>query len=71
MNHGKSGKDLPPKCEYCTHCIPTQQADTALCRFRGVTAPDGACKKFDYDPLKRVPRRPAPLPAFSEEEFKL
>ena len=35
-----------------------------LCIKKGVMPPEGHCKKFRYDPLKRTPPRPA-VPDFS------
>lgn len=62
---------VEPKCAYCEHCILTENKRTALCTKRGITALDGACKKFTYDPMKRVPQRPAPLQQFSEDDFSI
>ena len=71
MNNHKLGTDVPPKCAYCLHCIRTKDEETLLCKYRGIASPEGSCKKFIYDPLKRVPQRPATLPEFSADEFKL
>ncbi len=71
MNNHKLGADISPKCAYCLHSIPTGDAETLLCKHKGVASPEGSCKKFVYDPLKRVPQRPATLPEFSADEFKL
>ena len=71
MNNHKLGKDVSPKCEYCIYSIKTKDESTVLCKHKGITAPDGSCKKFAYDPLKRVPQHPASLPSFSADEFKL
>lgn len=40
------------------------------CRVRGVVSPYYSCRKFDYDPLMRVPRRQE-LPQFDPEDFTL
>ena len=36
-----------------------------------IVSPYYKCKKFRYDPLRRVPKRPPKLPAFSPEDFSL
>ncbi len=65
------GAEIEPKCAYCEYCVLTQDKKTALCEKRGVTSVSDSCKKFVYDPMKRVPRKPAPPQEFSEEDFAL
>ncbi len=66
------GSDIEPKCEYCAKCVLTADKKTALCERKGFTAPDGSCRKFEYDPLKRTPRaKQPPLPEFKDEDFSL
>lgn len=44
-----------------------------ICQKYGVVPVEHHCRKFRYDPLKRVPARPqsAPLAPHDPEEFKL
>ena len=66
------GSGIEPKCEYCTECVLTADKKTALCKRKGFTTPDGSCRKFEYDPLKRTPRaKQPPLPEFTDEDFSL
>jgi len=37
----------------------------------GVVEPEFRCKKYQYDPLKRVPMRTPPLPEFEKDDFDL
>lgn len=65
-------KSIEPKCAYCARGTPLD-GDRILCLKRGVTSPGDHCPAFRYDPLKRVPPRPA-APDFSklkEEDFTL
>lgn len=65
-------KKIEPRCSYCQRG-KSIDAETVLCKKRGVTQPDHACRSFRYDPLKRVPPRPA-VPDFSrlkDEDFSL
>ena len=32
---------------------------------------NGKCRKFDYNPIMRVPHGAAPLPSFDQEDFSL
>lgn len=63
------GGEVSPRCSYCEHgnSIGTE----ILCKKMGVMQPDSCCKKFRYDPLKRVPRTAVIQKDFSPEDFKL
>jgi len=65
------GKDIEPKCAYCAFGETASDGQTVLCKKMGISEPDGACKKFSYDPLKRSPERRPKLPDFSAEDFSL
>lgn len=65
-------KKLPRSCLYCAHgasISPTQ----VVCAKKGIVASDCPCRKFTYDPLKRVPprRRPLDFRAYDDEDFSL
>ena len=63
---------IEPLCTYCARGIPLEDGQVA-CPKRGVVAPDWSCGKFRYDPLKRVPPRPAvpKTPELTAEDFEL
>lgn len=65
------GSQIEPACEYCHKGHKTMDGQMVLCKSKGVVAPYYSCRKFDYDPLKRIPLRPQPLPEYSQEDFKL
>ncbi len=61
-----------PRCEYCLIGKLSADGETVLCTKKGVMDKDSSCKKFKYDPLKRIPKAEAPfLPEFSPEDFSL
>lgn len=62
---------VEPKCRYCLSGMTAADGESVLCPKKGVCDPDGSCKKYRYDPLKREPRLPAPQMDFSEEDFSL
>ena len=65
-------KTIDPSCTYCKRGKQIGE-DTVLCQKKGVVSPEGACNRFRYDPLKRVPPRPV-SPDFSRlkaEDFQL
>jgi len=64
-------KDISPACGHCLHGSPAPDERQVLCPKKGVMLADSNCKHYEYDPLKRKPKTPPPLPRFSEEEFRL
>ena len=65
-------RKMEPQCAYCKRG-KTVDAETVLCRRRGVTRPEDSCSSFRYEPLKRIPPAAA-LPNFGrlkEEDFIL
>jgi hypothetical protein len=65
-------KKIEPHCAYCKKGVALED-DLMLCIKKGVVQPVGYCRAFRYDPLKRMPARPA-TPDFSklkDEDFAL
>ncbi len=65
-------RDIEPHCAYCKHGV-TLDDDQVMCIKKGIVSPAGACRRFRYDPLKRVPPK-APVADFSklrDEDFVL
>ena len=65
------GKHIDPACCYCEHSLPVEGQVHLNCRFKGRVDPAASCRRFSYDPLRRVPTRQVVLPSYSDEEFKL
>lgn len=65
-------KDLEKRCAYCAHGGTVSETQV-VCTRKGVVDAAGHCFRFAYDPLKRVPPRPAALDTerYHEEDFKL
>ena len=64
-------RDIEPHCAYCEHA---QQVESGLrCARRGDVTPEQHCHAFRYDPLKRMPPRPASLKIrkFRKDDFSL
>ena len=49
-------KDTEKRCRLCEHASIIDENDM-LCRKYGVVSCNYACKKFEYDPLKRIPSK--------------
>ena len=65
-------KKMEPRCTYCARSAMLDE-EHVLCAKKGVMSAGQSCRWFRYDPLKRVPPKPA-APDFShlkEEDFVL
>lgn len=65
------GSRIEPACRYCRHARESTDGRMILCIQQGVVAPYYACRRFQYDPLLRVPSRQPVLPAYQESDFTL
>ncbi|MCB6366221.1 hypothetical protein LI291_08560 [Intestinibacillus massiliensis] len=64
-------KNIEPRCAYCAHAGPLDD-ERATCKRRGIVSMDDHCRCFKYDPLRRVPPKPAVLRGtFSADDFLL
>ena len=63
---------IEPRCTYCKRGRPLEDGQV-ICPKWGIVSPGSNCRSFSYDPLKRVPPRPAApvLPDTSPEDFEL
>lgn len=52
---GKDKRELDRGCIYCENASLLQDKDFVLCSYRGVVSAGYSCRRFSYDPLKRVP----------------
>lgn len=59
------------RCETCEHGRPFNKGEKILCARKGIVEPGFCCRKYRYDPLRRVPRRAPALQEFRPEDFKL
>jgi len=65
-------KKIEKSCSYCT--MGTRMNDEEiLCIKRGVVPADGKCRKFCYDPCKRVPAKAKALDfkKYDQEDYSL
>ena len=65
-------KDMDPRCAYCKRGAPLGE-DRVMCLKKGIVSAGDACRKFRYDPLKRVPPKPAKadFSRLKDEDFTL
>ena len=65
-------KNIEPRCAYCARGAHIDDGHVA-CVKRGVVADTDKCPAFRYDPLRRMPSRPAELNTsrLSPEDFQV
>lgn len=65
-------KDMDPRCAYCQRGTPLD-GDKVMCVKKGIVSAAGSCRRFRYDPLKRVPPKPlaARFDHLRDEDFVL
>lgn len=65
-------KKIDRSCSYCIFGTKIDE-EQVLCIKKGVVSACGSCRKFKYDPCKRVPARPKPLDPskYDNEDFSL
>ena len=64
-------KKIERFCTYCQYAGKIDK-DTMVCQHYGVVPCEHHCRRFRYDPLKRIPGRPAPLKnEHSDADFSL
>lgn len=65
-------KKIEKSCSYCIHCTKLDDQQ-ALCIKKGVVGLYGKCRKFCYDPTKRIPPKPKTpdFGQYTKEDFSL
>lgn len=65
-------KRIPRSCSYCAYGTKLGP-EQILCVKHGVVSSSYACRKFDYDPCKRVPVKAKTLDfsKYKKEDFTL
>lgn len=53
----KNREEAPKVCEFCRFASALSLSEDMLCDKKGVVDKEYSCRRFVYDPLKRVPRR--------------
>lgn len=65
------GNKPESSCATCSLGKTSAEGDAVMCKHAGVVSPDHSCRRFRYDPLKRIPRRSRPIESFDEQAFSL
>lgn len=65
-------KKIDPRCAYCQFASDAEPG-TVVCRKKGICQETDQCRKFKYNPLRRVPPKPATIDftKYDERDFSL
>lgn len=65
-------KKIERSCAYCVYGTKLDE-DTILCSKKGMKTVEDKCRKFQYDPLKRVPAKAKALDfsKYDDQDFSL
>ena len=65
-------KKIQRACSYCLYSTKLDE-DTVLCSKKGVRNAESPCRKFKYDPCKRIPAKAKALDfsKYQSEDFSL
>ena len=65
-------KRIPKSCTYCQFSTKLNDEE-CLCIKKGIVPLEGKCRKFTYDPCKRIPVKPTALDfdKYKDEDFSL
>lgn len=61
-------KKIEHRCAFCIHGTQLDE-DTVLCCKKGLCKADSKCRKFSYDPCKRVPAKVKALDFEKYDEY--
>ena len=64
-------KKYPKCCKNCFYGRLTKDTESVLCEKNGVMELNDSCKKYKYDPLKRIPGKVVIDTGYTEDDFKL
>ncbi len=62
-------KKYPKKCETCLYARIPEDKSLILCEKKGIVEPGGKCRKYEYDPIKRVPLKSVIDSDYTAEDF--
>lgn len=65
-------KKIDQHCAYCAHAGRLDD-EQMICSKKGIVPSASHCRRFRYDPLKRIPARPKAktFQSFSDQDFSL
>ena len=65
------GNKIEPACIHCRFGRVNYEGDTVFCSKKGIVSALSSCRKFNYDPLKRVPKKAVLTNDLTEKDFEI
>jgi len=65
------GSKIEPACMYCKYGKRNGDAEKVFCTKKGIVDIFHSCRKFSYDPLKRVPKKAILSNDLTADDFSL
>lgn len=65
------GNKAEPACMYCKFGKRNGEADKVFCQKKGIVSAIFSCRKYEYDPLKRVPNKAELHSDLTKEDFDI
>ena len=62
---------IEPACMYCRFGKRNGDSERVFCEKKGIVDAFSSCRKYDYDPLKRVPKKVDFASDLSKEDFEI
>lgn len=69
MSKKMFGNNIEPNCEYCSNFYSDDENGFVCSKKK--TIKNNKCRKFDYNPLMRVPKSAPAMMDFNKEDFEL
>lgn len=65
-------KKIQQSCSYCAHGVELEEGQILCCK-KGMRTADDKCRRFRYDPCKRIPAKAKALDfsRYQTEDFSL
>lgn len=65
-------RKIQRSCSYCQYGTLLED-EQILCVKKGIRSAEGQCRRFKYDPCKRVPKKPKAMDfsKYDEEDYSL
>ena len=67
----KFNKKADKYCKFCIHGKVLDFSGEVFCKKKGFVEPLFSCRKFKYDPLKRIPEQRDIKTNYTQEDFIL
>ncbi|MBQ1537937.1 MAG: hypothetical protein IIZ73_06460 [Ruminococcus sp.] len=61
------GNNISPSCSYCLYGNRSKEGNKVLCERQGLVDADYSCKKWIYDPIKRIPKKQLEIPSQEDD----